>query len=247
MSSVETPVQDFSHRLLVVDDELSVLRFVKTILNRAQYEAVTCDNVGEAINLLQRQAFDCVITDAAMPGTDGYELVKLIRKDRNIDLPVLMLTKKRHRQDVKKAVEAGITDYIVKPIDEHLLLDKVELCLKKGISLGKRQIPGFIAKEEQSAHLLFQSEIIFVNEACLVLKLPFPIPFDIELRMQAPLFQTIGIKPPLIKLISCNEIPASLEASRTTYEAKFSYIGLPDTDFEKLRAWFNWEDIRRRK
>src|SRR6185312_14457496 len=85
----------------------------------------------DALRLLSQKKFDLVITDAMMPKMTGLDLVRTIRRNPSFQhLPILMLTRKSDRSDVQKALEAGITDYVLKPIDEHLLLDKVTLSLK---------------------------------------------------------------------------------------------------------------------
>jgi DNA-binding response OmpR family regulator len=132
-SSPSSPAKPAS-RLLVVDDEPAVLEFLRALLSRSRYEVTTAESASEARRILDRetQAFDCVITDAIMPEVTGYAFVASLRTDpRYAQLPVLMLTRKRHRKDVKLAVEAGVTDYVLKPIDDALLLEKLKLCLSK--------------------------------------------------------------------------------------------------------------------
>jgi len=230
-------------RVLIVDDEITVLKFVKTILLRAQYEAVTCSSAEEALKLLNQGPFDCLITDALMPVTSGYELVKEVRKSPHFgELPVLMLTRKRHRQDVKMAVDAGVTDYVLKPIDEHLLLDKVELCLTKG--RGKRHTYECrVSSEKSKAALAFQCSISAISESFLTVFTHIPISSSSPLEIQGGLFEEIGIKAPLIKLISCSPI----DRGDFAYQSKFTFMGVPESDLKKIRAWLNREEIARRK
>jgi two-component system, sensor histidine kinase ChiS len=118
--------------LLVIDDEPLVLKVVKSVLTQKNYKVTTCEKSLNGLKLMSKKSFDCVITDILMPNLSGYELVKSIRKNpKYATLPILMLTRKRNREDIKKAVDAGATDYILKPIDEALFLEKVELCLRK--------------------------------------------------------------------------------------------------------------------
>jgi DNA-binding response OmpR family regulator len=117
-----------------VDDEPAILQFLSTLLTRSHCEVTVAESAIEARKLLDKdpEAFDCVITDAIMPEITGYAFVASLRTDpRYMALPVLMLTRKRHRKDVKLAVEAGVTDYVLKPIDAALLLEKLKLCMVK--------------------------------------------------------------------------------------------------------------------
>ncbi len=242
----ESLVEFTPGRLLIIDDESLVLKTLKTILSRAKYDVVACETAAEALHFLSHESFDCIITDAVMPITNGYDLVKTIRKDHLTDLPILMLTRKRHRQDVKKAVEAGITDYVLKPIDEHLLLDKVEACIKKGG--GKRHIMECpIYGEQSKAKILINSVITSISESYITMNLAMPVESQSEFEMKAPLYDEIGIHPPLIKLIICREISKPHDSQHLRYEAKFSMIGVPESDLRKIRNWINQEEIRRRK
>lgn len=230
-------------RLLVVDDEVSVQKLVKTILIRAQYDVVTCSSAEEALKLIDEELFDCVITDALMPITSGYELVKIIRNQPDhLTLPILMLTRKRHRQDVKLAVDAGVTDYVLKPIDEHLLLDKVELCLTKGS--GKRHFyECSVEKEEAKGQLSFQCTIATISESSLTILTTIPMIPESRLDIQGLLFEKIGIKAPMIKLVTCNTV----SIGDFSYLSKFTFMGVPESDLKRIRTWLYREEIRRRK
>ncbi len=233
-------------RLLVVDDEASILGIVKTILTKAQYTVTTCETVAEALKFLHHEPFDCLITDAIMPLATGYDLIKSIREGcSHKDIPILMLTRKRNRQDVKKALEVGVTDYVLKPIDEHLFLDKVEICLRKGE--GKRHIIECTLHGDQSnGALLVACKISAISESYLTCIVSLPIPAELQCEMNAPIFDDIGITPPITKLISCVKAPPQTGENHN-YIAKFSFVGVPEPELRKIRTWLNREEMRRRK
>ncbi|MGZ3710064.1 MAG: response regulator, partial [Bdellovibrionota bacterium] len=175
MSTTESEAPISRHRLLVVDDEPAVLKLVATILSKHGHEIATSASGADAYEQLKKETFDCVVTDAIMPEVSGYDLVKLIRNHPGMaEMPVVMLTRKRHREDVKLAVEAGVTDYVLKPIDEHLLADKVESALKKG--QGKRQVfESTINGEQAAAEIGFDCRVTAVSEADITLRLPMQL------------------------------------------------------------------------
>jgi DNA-binding response OmpR family regulator len=230
-------------RLLIVDDEQTVLKFVKTILTRANYDAVTCSSATEALQLLSEEPFDCIITDVVMPVTNGYELVKAIRNSQYFgDIPILMLTRKRDRQDVKQAVDVGVTDYVLKPIDEQLLLDKVELCLTKGG--GKRYTYDCTVNSVHAkAELKYACSIAAISESHITAFTALPVPDEATIEIQGQLFDEIGIQAPLIKLIACK--PS--DRADFAYQSKFTFMGVPEVDLKKIRAWLHREEIRLRK
>ena len=235
-------------RLLVVDDEPAVLKLVKAMLTRAQYRVLTCGSGTEALKMLDEMDFDCVITDAVMPLMTGYDLVKAIRRHPSLaSLPVLMLTRKRHRQDVKRAVEVGVSDYVLKPIDEHLLLDKVELCLTKG--LGQRHIFELsVAGSQSQGSMSLAVEIISISETDIAIRVPLQLTPDYNFQFNLGIFAEIGINMPYLKFLKCD--PASVDfadAKELGYEARFAFVGVPEADLKKIRNWLQKEMIRRRK
>lgn len=235
-----------TYKVLVIDDEGAVLKLVKAMLTRASYEVTTCPSAMDGLKLLDKEEFDCIVTDAIMPVMTGYDFVKTVRRHPTLaEMPVLMLTRKRHRQDVKKAVEAGVTDYVLKPIDEHLLLDKVEMCLKKGT--GKRHIFEYAVNGVQSdAELGIDCKITSMSESDLTMRLPFPLESTVPFHLRSKIFEDIGIPLPLIKLNRCEKI-SDAGPQDLPYEVKFNFLGVPEPDLRKIRSWLQRQEIQRRK
>jgi len=103
-------------RILAVDDQLYFRSFIEDLLVQEGYEVVTASTGEEALERLERERFDVVVTDLVMPGMDGSVLVQRI-KERVPDQEIVVVT---GVGDVKTAVEAmklGATDYQLKPID----------------------------------------------------------------------------------------------------------------------------------
>jgi DNA-binding response OmpR family regulator len=235
-----------TQRILVVDDDISILKLLKTLLLGAGHDVVTCDDGAEALHLLNTEPFDLVITDAIMPVISGYELIKSIRNESiHKEIPIMMLTRRKTRQDVKMAVSLGVNDYILKPIDEHLLLVKVNSWLKR--EAGKQHVlECALTPEQASGRIAFSCNLISISESFLTCTLSLPIPINQWCEMNAPIFEEIGVTPPLVRLISCIELHRP-ELTEVTFEAKFSFIGVPEADLRKIRNWLNREEIRRRK
>lgn len=234
-------------RLLVVDDEPSALKMIHMMLRKARYDVTTCSSGAEALNLIGQRSFDLVVTDAIMPTMTGYDLVKAIRRHPEMGtLPVLMLTRKRHRQDVKRAVEAGVSDYVLKPIDEHLLLDKVEMCLKKGS--GKRHMYELqLSGPEAEAELIFGCRVVSISESDFSIRATIPVDETTDFGFKSMLFEQIGIPSPVFKFLACERKEGDSHFKNMPYEARFSFMGVPEQDLQKIRAWLQRETIKRRK
>jgi CheY-like chemotaxis protein len=248
ITSVETP------RLLVVDDEVAALRLLRTILVRANYRVTTCQGAEEALRLLSQGAqFDCVVTDAMMPVMNGYDLVRAVRYNTNTsDVPVIMLTRKSDRNDVKKAMVAGVNDYVLKPIDEHLLLDKISICLKNRKGAVKlREV--LVHGAEAHAQATFDLRLTTMRETGMTLRLPFEIPTeyleDAVLRIATPIFPEIGIPIPFLRQVRVRRIPVEEIGVLVDFpiEVEFAFIGTEEAHLKKIRAWLQRQEILRKK
>ncbi len=114
-------------KFLVVDDFLSMRRMVKSVLNDLGYtDVVEADDGSTALPLLQKDAFDFLITDWNMPGMPGLDLLKAVRADRRLaKLPVLMVTAEAKREQIVEAVQAGVNGYVIKPFTAEVLKEKL--------------------------------------------------------------------------------------------------------------------------
>lgn len=107
-------------KLLVVDDDLVFLKLVELKLRKAGYSDITCCvSANEALAALRSSEtlFDCLLVDIKMPGKNGIELCRLIRREPDYaHTPILIVTSARERHYVKDAFMAGATDYLSKPL-----------------------------------------------------------------------------------------------------------------------------------
>ncbi len=119
-------------KILLVDDQDSILKTAEAILKKAGHEVFTAADGYIALEKLAIFTFDLIVTDANMPGISGFDLVKALRigeKTRNT--PIVMLTSRQEKRDVEKAIQAKINDYVIKPIDPNILISKINALLEK--------------------------------------------------------------------------------------------------------------------
>jgi two-component system chemotaxis response regulator CheY len=113
-------------RLLVVDDMATMRNLIRKMLRAIGY--TTIDEAEDGVSALEKlraQHFDLVITDWNMPNMDGLTLLQEIRKSVLAELPVLVVTAEKRRENVLAAINAGASGYIVKPFSEAALADKL--------------------------------------------------------------------------------------------------------------------------
>lgn len=130
---------DSSRHVLVVDDEPQVLRVVTRVLDGLGFRVTAVDTAASAASLLEKDAFDAVLTDVVMPGMNGIELLRTIR-ERDLDVPVILMTGGPDVQSAAQAIGHGAFGYIAKPFDPSDLRKLVQRAAGLGgIARAKRE------------------------------------------------------------------------------------------------------------
>jgi len=111
-------------RVLVVDDELDFLETIVKRLKRRKVDVIGVDSGKAALELLDRQHFDVVILDVRMPGVDGIETLKEMKKKRPL-MEVIMLTGHASVESGMQGMQLGAFDYMMKPASINDLLEKI--------------------------------------------------------------------------------------------------------------------------
>ena len=122
---------DPNTKILIVDDFSSLRRIVRNALKHGGYTNFNeAANGKEAIEMLRVEPYDLILSDWNMPDMTGIELLHAVRSDKNLkDIPFLMITAEGAREKVLQAIEAGVTNYIIKPFTPNMLLEKIERVL----------------------------------------------------------------------------------------------------------------------
>ena len=117
------------YRILVVDDEPRMIRFIQMNLELEGYEVIQASNGLEALNQVRDNLPDLVILDVMMPNMDGFETLRLLREVSPV--PVIMLTVKADEEDKVKGLELGADDYVTKPFSPRELSSRVKSVLRR--------------------------------------------------------------------------------------------------------------------
>ncbi|HEV8307635.1 MAG TPA: Hpt domain-containing protein [Methylomirabilota bacterium] len=111
---------DTVRRVLLVDDSVSVRKFVGHMLERAGFRVITANDGAEALHHLTESSVHAVITDLEMPRVNGYELIEdLRRRPSTRNVPVVVLTTRAGEKHLTLARRLGVQHYVSKPVDEH--------------------------------------------------------------------------------------------------------------------------------
>jgi len=130
-------MEKIKDHILVVDDDDRIRELVKEYLNENEFIVSTGSSAEEAKIKLQYLKFDLIVLDVMMPGQNGFELTKEIKKDSNI--PIILLTAKGEVENRIEGLEIGADDYLGKPFEPKELLLRIKNIIKKNnkISLNK--------------------------------------------------------------------------------------------------------------
>jgi PAS domain S-box-containing protein len=125
------------HTVLVVDDDIQVLRTFTEILARDGFDVLTAEDAAPALAAL-RESLPCMILlDVELPGMNGFELCRHLRRDpRTAHIPVALVTARISEDDVKEGISAGAVDYIKKPFD----MDEVRMRVRTQIRLHETMV-----------------------------------------------------------------------------------------------------------
>jgi CheY-like chemotaxis protein len=114
-------------KVLIVDDSLSVRSSLSQLMSDGGYQVVTARDGLEAVNMLEEEAPDVVLTDLEMPRMNGLDLLGYIRNSNQWKpLPVVMITSRTMAKHRQQAEQAGVNSYITKPFTEDEVLASVD-------------------------------------------------------------------------------------------------------------------------
>ena len=117
-------------RILVVEDDKELRHLFCTVLEKKGYTCIPAQNGKEALDLLDEEYIDLIISDLMMPVMDGYDFIQSLR-DASYQQPILIITAKDSFDDMEKGFRVGTDDYMVKPINVNEMALRVRALLKR--------------------------------------------------------------------------------------------------------------------
>ena len=125
--------------ILVVEDDVKLNQIVCAYLNNNGYAAKGCFNPNEAYDLMYNSLFDLIISDIMMPGIDGFEFAKTVR-EINKTIPILFMTARDDISSMQRGFQAGIDDYMVKPINMDELVLRVGALIRRANIMNEKKL-----------------------------------------------------------------------------------------------------------
>ena len=123
-----------SSKVLVVDDEIKIVKLVRAYLEQAGYSVITAHDGQTALIQARREKPDIIILDLMLPGIDGLDVARTLRREGNI--PIIMLTARVDDTDRIIGLELGADDYVTKPFNPRELVARVRAVLRRANPVG---------------------------------------------------------------------------------------------------------------
>lgn len=119
-------------KILIVEDEESLLKLESILLTSKGFEVKGVTNGRAALEEIQKSHPDLVLLDIMLPEMDGFEVCKKIKEDpQTREIPVIMLTAKKTREDMEKGKEVGADCYITKPFKSAMVIETIQRYISK--------------------------------------------------------------------------------------------------------------------
>ena len=133
--SKKPPSNKVAHSVLIVEDDVSLLKFFEEALGKFGYTVFGAISGADAKGIAEHQPIDLAVLDVTLPDTNGIDLGRHLATEYSI--PFIQLTGSSDQQTIDKAVDAGAITYLVKPVELEQLIPAVETAIRRASEIGK--------------------------------------------------------------------------------------------------------------
>jgi len=157
-------MSDRQSRILVVDDDRSIAKFITANLKNRAYEVLTAYNGSQAIEIWEVEEIDLILLDLVMPKMDGLAVCQYVRQFS--DVPIIVLSALDDEERKVKALDLGADDYLTKPFGLQELLARVRAVLRRAAyAAAKHNMPPSLPPQQYgNLHIDFSNRQIYIND-----------------------------------------------------------------------------------
>lgn len=144
-------------KILIIEDELELLEGVSDILSFEGFEIYTAPNGRIGIELAKKHAPDIILSDIMMPEVDGFEVVKTLRQySKTVSVPIILITALSERVNIRKGMELGANDYLIKPFTRVELLESINTQLEENVESKPQSIQENTGQQDIEFNLSYE-------------------------------------------------------------------------------------------
>lgn len=221
-------------RILVVDDSEQSLNLLKKFLSEEGHEVHLAREAFEAMDHLDKYAFDLMLLDVNMPFKDGFSTLKTLKETLRFKMmPVAMITGRSEPRDVKKAISLGADSYIVKPFQKDDIIEKISSLLNKENTKLSYELQLGNTSPFAEASLTMTAEIRLqeITDSSVIILTDMMVQEDKELIFNCPTFERLGIRAQKMKISDIQADEGGFNRVRLIYKH------IDPTTIQKLRNW----------
>lgn len=213
--------------ILIVDDDQDIRNLLVRILEPTGLRVLSAQGPAEARQYL-KEAPHLILTDLNMEPEDGFAFIQGLKlQPEYAQIPVLILSSQNDFKTVKKGISLGIQDYVLKPIQPSILLQKL-----KKVLASRDYLRWEIPLEDQIPFLAeIKSKVTALGETGFTLSGPFKLPPDSEFKIKSPLFDEIKLSTLAMKTSKAKEPIFTAGA----FQNDVGFIGVNETDASNIR------------
>ncbi len=153
-----------SHLILVIEDDETAAKWIEIYLKRAGYTPIVVRDGIRGLEAARKESPALIVLDLMLPGLDGMEICRILRKES--DIPIIMLTARGSRSDRVRGLDGGADDYLVKPFDPDELIARIKSVLRRYRGeIVKIRKCGDIVLYEETMELSVKGEYVELSSA----------------------------------------------------------------------------------
>jgi DNA-binding response OmpR family regulator len=221
-------------RIVVVDDDTTILKYCALTLRPLGHQVMIFPEAYGALVFLQLQPVDLLIVDLVMPGLDGFEFLKTLKKIETFRGSILMLTGKRSSEDVMKAMSLGVKEYIVKPFEKEVFTKKVESIIPPKKDLLNTPTVKMARTVTASLNRSLSLHLLSINENGILVRSNQFLPLLGQLTLDTELFDQIGVAQPYFRVSEGAMIDP---ASENPFETFLEFSNLDADSLNRIKQW----------
>lgn len=123
--------------ILIVEDDISILKMLRDLLEQSNIRVLTAVNANEAQALVSQSSPDLILLDWMLPDMSGAEWLRRLKRDEHFaPIPVIMLTARGEEEDKVRALDMGVEDYITKPFSPRELVARIKVALRRRVNIS---------------------------------------------------------------------------------------------------------------
>ena len=161
-----------SHMILIVEDDTRIANWLKIFFEEAGFTAETANDGRAGLNLARTLSPDLIVLDLMLPGLDGIELCRILRRES--DVPIIMLTARESHTDRISGLESGADDYVVKPFDPEEVVARARAVLRRVNDKVQQVLTcGHITIDESTQRVTINEQPVSLSHAQFLLLVAF--------------------------------------------------------------------------